>query len=239
MNNVRPIKDPDKLREIREGLAAMTDWHGERMFLLFEIGINTGLRISDIVRLRKKHVCGDWIETVEQKTGKRTRIPLNTQIRQIIQDRCRDMDMEDLLFPSRVTIGDGTVQMPMTRRTAYNDIRQIAEMFGLGDHIGCHTMRKTFGYWHYKKNKDLELLREWFNHTSQAVTRRYIGMDENERQKSVQGFNPGGAVYQPRGPVSRGKSDTKPEALKIKNLDRSKQGKIWGERAQEKRKKEN
>ena len=209
------------------------------MFLLFEIGINTGLRISDIVRLRKKHVCGDWIETVEQKTGKRTRIPLNTQIRQIIQDRCRDMDMEDLLFPSRVTIGDGTVQMPMTRRTAYNDIRQIAEMFGLGDHIGCHTMRKTFGYWHYKKNKDLELLREWFNHTSQAVTRRYIGMDENERQKSVQGFNPGGAVYQPRGPVSRGKSDTKPEALKIKNLDRSKQGKIWGERAQEKRKKEN
>lgn len=239
MNNVRPIKDPDKLREIREGLAAMTDWHGERMFLLFEIGINTGLRISDIVRLRKKHVCGDWIETVEQKTGKRTRIPLNTQIRQIIQDRCRDMDMEDLLFPSRVTIGDRTVQMPMTRRTAYNDIRQIAEMFGLGDHIGCHTMRKTFGYWHYKKNKDLELLREWFNHTSQAVTRRYIGMDENERQKSVQGFNPGGAVYQPRGPVSRGKSDTKPEALKIKNLDRSKQGKIWGERAQEKRKKEN
>ena len=149
------------------------------------------------------------------------------------------MGMEDLLFPSRVTIGDGTVQMPMTRRTAYNDIRQIAEMFGLGDHIGCHTMRKTFGYWHYKKNKDLELLREWFNHTSQAVTRRYIGMDENERQKSVQGFNPGGAVYQPRGPVSRGKSDTKPEALKIKNLDRSKQGKIWGERAQEKRKKEN
>ena len=52
MNNVKPIKDPDKLREIREGLAALTDWHGERMFLLFEIGINTGLRISDLVRLR-------------------------------------------------------------------------------------------------------------------------------------------------------------------------------------------
>ena len=81
MNNVRPIKDPDKLREIREGLAALTDWHGERMFLLFEIGINTGLRISDMIRLRKKHVCGEWIETVEQKTGKVTRIPLNTTIR--------------------------------------------------------------------------------------------------------------------------------------------------------------
>ena len=69
MNKVRPIKDPDKLREIREGLAALTDWHGERMFLLFEIGINTGLRISDMIRLRKKNVCGEWIEMVEQKTG--------------------------------------------------------------------------------------------------------------------------------------------------------------------------
>ena len=181
MNNVKPIKDPDKLREIREGLAALTDWHGERMFLLFEIGINTGLRISDMIRLRKKHVCGEWIETVEQKTGKVTRIPLNTTIRQIIQDRCRNMEPDDLLFPSRMEIGDGTIKQPMTRRTAYNDIRLIAEMFGLGDRIGCHTLRKTFGYWHYKKNKDLEILRQWFNHTSQTVTRRYIGMDEDER----------------------------------------------------------
>lgn len=237
MNKVKPIKDPVKLREIREGLASMTDWHGERMFLLFEIGINTGLRISDIIRLRKKHVCGDWIETVEQKTGKATRIPLNVTIREIIQDRCRDMDMDDLLFPTRMKTGDGSVQIPMTRRTAYNDINQIADMFGLGDLIGCHTLRKTFGYWHYQKNKDLELLRQWFNHTSQAVTRRYIGIDEDERKKSVTGFNPGGAVYQPRKPIQRGKSDKKPEALKIKNLDRSKQGKIWGERAQERAKK--
>lgn len=238
MNNVRPIKDPDKLREIREGLAAMTDWHGERMFLLFEIGINTGLRISDMIRLRKKHVCGEWIETVEQKTGKTARIPLNTTIRQIIQDRCRDMQPDDLLFPSRMEIGDGRTQMPMTRRTAYNDIRIIAEMYGLGDRIGCHTLRKTFGYWHYKKNKDLEILRQWFNHTSQTVTRRYIGIDDDERKKSVTGFNPGNAVYKPRRPIQRGKNDKNPEALKIKNLDRSKQGKIWGERARENRKKE-
>lgn len=236
MNKVRPIKDPDKLREIREGLAARTDWHGERMFLLFEIGINTGLRISDIIRLRKKHVCGEWIETVEQKTGKVSRIPLNVQLRQIIQDRCRDMNQDDLLFPSRILIGDGSVQHPMTRRNAYNDIRRIAEEYGLGDHIGCHTLRKTFGYWHYRKNKDLELLRQWFNHATQAVTRRYIGIDEDERKKSVTGFNPGGAVYQPRQPISTGKSDQKPEALKIKNQDRSKQGKLWGERAQERRK---
>lgn len=237
MNKVRPIKDPDKLKEIREGLAALTDWHGERMFLLFEIGINTGLRISDMIRLRKKNVCGEWIETVEKKTGKTTRIPLNVRIREIIQDRCRDMEPEDYLFPSRKKREKGSIQQPMTRRNAYNDIRRIATMFSLGDHIGCHTLRKTFGYWHYKQNKDLEILRQWFNHTSQMVTLRYIGMDEDERKKSVTGFNPGGAVYKARGPVSKGKPDTKSEALEIKNLDRSKQGKTWGERATESRKK--
>lgn len=237
MNKVRPIKDPDKLREIREGLAKLDDWRGERMFLLFEIGINTGLRISDMIRLRKKHVCGEWIETVEKKTGKTTRIPLNVRIREIIQDRCRDMEPDDLLFPSRKKLGDGEIQQPMTRRNAYNDIRKIATMYGLGDHIGCHTLRKTFGYWHYKQNKDLEILRQWFNHTSQMVTLRYIGMDEDERRKSVTGFNPGGAVYKPRGPVAKGKPETKSEQLEIKNSDRSKQGKIWGERATESRKK--
>ena len=235
MNKVRPIKDPDKIREIREELAKRTDWHGERMFLLFEIGINTGLRISDMIRLRKKHVCGEWIETVEQKTGKVTRIPLNVNIRQIIQDRCRDMEPDDLLFPSRMALGDGSIQHPMTRRNAYNDIREIAETFGLGDHIGCHTLRKTFGYWHYKQNKDLEILRQWFNHTSQSVTLRYIGMDEEEKKKSVYGFNPGGVKYQPRGAVSRKKPDQEPEALEIVNQDRTIQGQRWGERAQAKR----
>ena len=63
MNKVRPIKDPDKLREIREGLAARTDWHGERMFLLFEIGINTGLpqliirKLSVSMACRMKQTC--------------------------------------------------------------------------------------------------------------------------------------------------------------------------------------
>ena len=236
MNKVLPIKDPEKLREIREGLAALTDWHGERMFLLFEIGINTGLRISDMIRLRKKHVCGEWIETVEQKTGKVTRIPLNVTIRQIIQDRCRDMEPEQLLFPSRMTIGDGSVQRHMTRRNAYNDIRRIAEMYNLGDRIGCHTLRKTFGYWHYKQNKDLEILRQWFNHSSQAVTLRYIGMDEEEKKKSVYGFNPGGAQYRPRGSIKRGKPGQESTALVVQNLDRSLQGQRWGERATAKRK---
>jgi len=235
VNKVQPIKDPERLRQIQEDLATRTDPHGERMFLLFELGIHTGLRISDLVRLRKKNVCGEWIETIEKKTGKVTRIPLNTTIRAIIQDRCRDMEDNQLLFPSRMKLGDGS-QHPITTRCAYDDMQLIAKQFRLEGHIGCHTLRKTFGFWHYKQNRDLEMLRQWFNHTSQAVTLRYIGMDEEERRKSVQAFNPGGAVYHPRGAISRGKPLQKSEGLEIKNLDRSKQGKIWGSRAQQHRK---
>ena len=235
MNTVQPIKNPDILRQIQEELASHTDAHGERMFLLFELGIHTGLRISDLVRLKKKHVCGEFIEITEKKTGKATRIPLDTTIRAIIQDRCRDMTDEDFLFPSRVKHGDGE-QRPITTRCAYNDIKQIAKIFRLKEDIGCHTLRKTFGYWHYKQNKDLEILRQWFNHASQAVTVRYIGMDDEEKRLSVKGFNPGGFVYRPSGAISRGKPLQKTEPLEIKRLDHSKQGKSWGLKAQQRRK---
>lgn len=236
MNKVLPIKDPDKLKEIQEELAMETDPHWERIFLLFELGIHTGLRISDLVRLRVKHVQGEWIEMVEKKTGKTTRLPLNATIRTILQDRLRGMDPDQLLFPSRSRYGDGT-QKSITTRSAYDDIQRIAVRFNLGNRIGCHTLRKTFGYWHYKQNRDLEMLRQWFNHASQAITLRYIGMDEDEKRKSVIGFNPGSAVYKPRGAVSRGKPDKISDALEIKNLDRQKQGRAWGKRAQQRSKK--
>lgn len=238
MNKVLPIKDPDKLRIIQETLAKETDPHGERMFLLFELGIHTGLRISDLVRLRKENVCGEWIDCIEKKTKKRNRVPLNTTIRMIIQDRCRDMEPDQLLFPSRVRYGDGT-QRPITTRCAYNDIQIIADRFNLGDRIGCHTLRKTFGYWHYKQNHDLEILRIWFNHATQSVTLRYIGMDDDEKKKSVYGFNPGGAVYQPRNPIRYGRPEQESKFLEIKNKDRTKQGKMWGSKNSDKENKKN
>lgn len=232
MNKVLPIKDAEKLRNMQEEMAADTGWHEERMFLLFELGIHTGLRISDLVRLKKKNVCGEWIDMTEKKTGKNTRIPLNATIRAIIQDRCRYLDLDDLLFPSRMRRSDGK-QHPITTRCAYDDIKTIAKRFNLGDRIGCHTLRKTFGYWHYKQNHDLEILRQWFNHASQAITIRYIGIDEEEKRKSVQGFNPGGMVYRPREPISRGRPAMQSEPMEIKRADHETQGRIWGQKAQE------
>jgi integrase len=237
LNKVEPIKDADKLRWIQEDLGSRTDWHSERMFLLFELGIHTGLRISDLVRLRVEHVNGDGIRTVEKKTGKETYIPLNATIRTIIQDRTRGMDGRALLFPSRCGDGDSNPK-PITTRTAYNDMQIIARRYGLRGNIGCHTLRKTFGYWHYKQNGNLALLRGWFNHTDDSVTMRYIGMDDEEKRKSVEGFNPGGAVYTPRGSINRGRPRETGKPIEVEHLDREKQGELMGKRAKERREKE-
>lgn len=228
MNTVHAIRDPDKLFEIQDSLQHETSTHGRRIFLLFEMGIHTGLRISDLVRLKVENVCGMEICGIEKKTGKQTILPLDAQIRAIIQDRTRDMAPKDYLFTSRNTAPDGTAKH-ITTRTAYDDMKIIARRFNLGGYVGCHTLRKTFGYWHYKQNNNLELLRQWFNHATVDVTRHYIGVDLDERRKSMVGFNPGGLKYIASGPINKGKPRSESVPIEIENKDRSEQGKHRGE----------
>lgn len=193
MNTVQPIKNADKLQEIQAGLEADQTAHGRRMFLLFMCGIYTGLRISDLVRLKAGNVRGCEIILREQKTGKTQTIPLAVTLQRVLADRAGSLADDDFLFPSRSKTADGRVK-PISTRSAYNDMRSIARRFGLRGYIGCHTLRKTFGYWHYQKCHDLELLRGWFNHASQEVTRRYICVDVEEKRRSIQGFSLG---YEP------------------------------------------
>lgn len=220
----------DKLREIQEALEEEEGWHGRRMYLMFMVGIYTGLRISDLVRLRAGHVRGNEITLIEEKTEKAQVIPIATILQRVIADRTAGMDDQDYLFSSRQRSRDGSIK-PITTHTAYNDMQKIAERFGLRGPIGCHTLRKTFGYWHYKQNHDLEILRQWFNHASVDVTRRYIGVDVEERRKSVQGFNLG---YEPKARTRAQKAKSMP--LEVTRQDRSENGRRYGLRAAQKAK---
>ena len=213
----------DKLREIQEALEEEEGWHGRRMYLMFMVGIYTGLRISDLVRLRAGHVRGEDIILVEKKTGKEQVLPIPVILQKVIADRTADLDDEDYLFP----IGNGRKDAkPIATRTAYDDIRAIAERFDLRGPVGCHTLRKTFGYFHYKKNHDLEILRQWFNHANVEVTRRYIGVDVEERRKSVQGFNLG---YEPK--TNSRPAKRRPMSIEVRRQDRSENGRRYGQKA--------
>ena len=57
--------------------------------------------------------------------------------------------------------------------------------FPPGYRIGTHTMRKTFGYWYYQKWHDAETLRQLFNHSSEAITRTYIGLTDDNLQDAM------------------------------------------------------
>lgn len=233
MIKVLPIKNKALLGDIQKDLATLRDFHGRRVFLLFCVGIYTGLRISDLVGLQVKHVTGQYIRLVEQKTGKQTEVAVNNVLAQILDERLEGMGPDEWLFPSSRPGPGGQVRHICTR-TAADDMHWIARRYGLDFAFCCHSMRKTYGYWYYKdSNGDIEGLRQYFNHSTVDMTKRYICVDReevNERSRNL---------YLGYRPVTEGRRTPRQdigEPLTIKRLDREKQGRAWGKKKAEARK---
>jgi integrase len=179
MKLVQPIRDRKKLEEMKMELLKT----GYKNYLMFVIGINTGLRISDILELKVKDLKDNThIKIIEQKTNKIKRFLINSLLKIEIDKYIKTMSDEEYLFHSRK--GENK---PISRVQAYRILNSAAEHIELHE-IGTHTLRKTFGYWHYKQNKDVALLQQIFNHSSPSVTLRYIGINEDIKDKSIENF---------------------------------------------------
>jgi len=175
MEFVQPIRDRQKLAELKAVLAESSD----RNRMLFVCGIHTGLRISDLLKLRVRDVQGDYIDIREQKTGKRVRRLISTSLRKELNRYTRDKDGRVYLFRSRLG-----ANQPLTRSGAYKLLRKAAESVGL-QNIGTHTLRKTFGYMMYQREKNVARLQELLNHSSPSVTLRYIGVNQDDLDESM------------------------------------------------------
>ena len=175
MNFVQPIRKRSDIEAIKKVLRDGS----ERNWMLFVAGANTGLRISDLLKLRARDVQGKHIVLVEKKTKKRKQMPVNPAMQRLFKSYTRGKDGRVHLFQSR----KGTNQ-PLGRSGAYSVLRKAAEIVGI-PHIGTHTLRKTFGYHMYKSNKDIATLMKIYNHTNPAVTLRYIGIDQDEMDSAV------------------------------------------------------
>lgn len=180
---VEPIRDLKKIETMKKILRAGAQ--GERNHLLFVLGINSGLRISDLLRLKvgdvadKKGKTQQHIALYEQKTGKYKRFPLGKAAAAAIQSYLATAAEKDRreyapLFPSRK--GDRAIG----RVQAWEILTSAAREAGIADTIGTHTLRKTFGYHARKAGTSIEVLQNIFNHASPAVTRRYIGITQDE-----------------------------------------------------------
>lgn len=185
MNFVQPIRDIDKVVDVQEFLANKS----KRDELLFCFGIYTGLRISDILRVKKGDVYNkDVFYVTEIKTKKsrkksrtvtsKTRIIIVPELKRMISAYAKDLRDEEYLFKSR----QGRNQ-PITRVRAYDILREAAHACGLSE-IGTHTLRKTFGYHIYMDSKDVALLQDIFGHSSPYITLRYIGVNQEARDKA-------------------------------------------------------
>lgn len=171
------IKDERKLALIKRNLS-----NSPRNLLLFTMGINTGLRVGDLLNLKVSQVkgllVGDKVSIVEGKTGKQNYFVINSEIDRVLHLYWQSLNKvsdRDWLFPSRKGSGPLTV-------VAVNHLMKIwCDDVGVKVNVGAHTLRKTFGYMMYQKHKvPLEVLMKRFSHSSQGITLRYIGIDEQQ-----------------------------------------------------------
>ncbi len=166
MNEVQPIRNKRDIAAMKKAL------HG-RDLLLFTLGINTLLRISDLLTLKAEDVSGTHIEIRESKTGKHKRIKLNDAARKAIRELAPPTGW---LFPSRK--GDRHI----SRVQAYRVLNKAAERAGIIERVGafgCHSLRKTGAYHAYKNGMDLALVMRMLNHSSEKETLRYIGITQH------------------------------------------------------------
>jgi len=153
-----------------------------RNFLLFVIGTNCGLRISDILSLNVEDVKGkSEIRLVEQKTGKKKQFPINSKLAPLLTKFTKGRCGDEPLFL-------GKNYERLGRAGAYKIIKTACEMADAEINAGTHTMRKTFGYFHYKKYKDVVLLQKILNHSSPYITLSYIGIDQTQIDQSYRNF---------------------------------------------------
>ena len=177
MSKVEPIRNKSDLKKVEQILAK-----NPRDLLMFTVGTNCGLRISDILALNVGDVRGkNYIQIIEKKTGKFKKFPINSKLKPMFEEFTKGRDADEPLFITKFKNRLGRV-------TAYYTIREACEKAKLEEKFGTHTMRKTFGYHNYKKYKDVAMLQKIFNHSSPEVTLTYIGIEQEQINESYVNF---------------------------------------------------
>lgn len=236
MKTVYPIRDAIKLNEIIKGLADYQNEHERRIYLIFMIGICTGLRIGDIIGLKIGQVNkGDELRLIEEKTGKQQKIKINKQLRAVFDNELTGRQDDEYILVSRQRDRRGRTKH-ITTATAENDLKKVKYWFCIREPFSCHSLRKTYGYWHYKEHKNLPMLQKQFNHSSIAVTARYIGIDEEAMLEATESMYDKVFTIKRREPAKK-RSNQVNQQITIKYHNRTTQKAAFAERMREGREK--
>ncbi|MBA7562610.1 site-specific integrase [Candidatus Atribacteria bacterium 1244-E10-H5-B2] len=190
MNIVEPIRSANQIIQIRGNLYRQ---ESPRDFLLFVFGINSGLRIGDLLSLKLADVKNgqgnlrDYLTIKEQKTGKTRKVHFNSQIKEALNHYLKKtgiFNLDQYLFTNEKS----KKNKPITRVRAYQLINEWCRTVGIRHKVGGHTLRKTFGYHLRMQGISIERISSLLNHRNIGVTFRYIGIDDDENKEVINGF---------------------------------------------------
>ena len=192
MKITQPIRDIAELKKIKRYYREVKP--NKRNSLLVVCGLNTALRISDILKLRWKDVYNEnllsfksHIDVKEQKTGKKTTVFINKNLKEAFASFLKDIIakkgklcevMEQFIF-----LGQKSTDKPISRIQAFRIISEAAKKCLLSHKVSCHSLRKTFEYHAWKKGVSPALLTSIYNHSSYKITTRYLGIEQDDRDE--------------------------------------------------------
>lgn len=186
MSTTYPIKNEEKLEKFKEYF--LTRKPAYRNYAMIILGLNTAFRISDLLSLKWKDVFNkktghfrEHICVIEQKTGKERIVAANTTVIEVLKnlrDSSCDTDEEQYLFPSA-----RKPEIPLSRSQAFRIIKEAAEYAEIEECISCHSLRKTFGYQAWRQGAHPAVLMDIYNHSSYRVTKRYLCIDQEDRDR--------------------------------------------------------
>ena len=155
------------------------------------LGLNTALRISDLLTLRWEDVYNfsqnrwqEHIEIIEQKTGKTSCIYINHNIHACLQTYRAQLQTEQKpIQPEKYLFPHSNKNEPISRVQAFRIIKKAAAYYNIPGVICCHSLRKTFGYHAWRQGVQPAMLVSIYNHSSYEVTKRYLGIEQEDRDK--------------------------------------------------------
>lgn len=191
MSTTQPIKNLHDLENLKNYY--LKTQPNLRNYAMISTGVNTALRIGDILSLQWKDVY-DFQEQkfqthlihIEAKTGKQTCIAINESLRYALS-----LYLQSLPFPlPEHYIFQGKIpQHPLSRSQAFRIIKQACNELHLSEHISCHSLRKTFGYHAWIAGVNPAILMVIYNHTSFANTKRYLGIEQDDKDQIFLNLN--------------------------------------------------
>lgn len=191
MGTTIPIRNQRDIEIIKEYYLKRRQY---RNYALFVVGINTALRISDLLSLEwgdvfdfQKEAWVTYVKVKEKKTGKQNVIFLNQNARQALElyrTAAGAVDGQDKIF-----CNNRNRRVAIMRTQAYAVIRRACSDSGIEGKISCHSLRKTFGYHAWKRNVPEVMLMNIFNHSSFAITRCYLGIEQDDKDEVFRKMN--------------------------------------------------